>query len=317
MAVVKGGSAATGNLDANGNWVWTATVTPDQSIVTPAASGTPVDVELGFTSTSTGTATVAGVTQGQLKSVVNANAAVFDTATAGSTIFGWEIPYTPAGGTSKPEGVEVNCTGCTVTSATTFPTTTPHPTTLVAGTANQIFAALGSANITAVGPQNMLNITVQRPVVSLASPNTTTNIQVSGAYGTAPLKGRIAQLNGATSTNYDTFGGTSYSFTRNAHGGDTDLNGAVNFADFQLNLLPNLNTSGKTWQTGDFDGNGNVNFGDFQILLVNLNTTYTVGPTTPGAGAGLGAGGAVPEPASIAMLGLALLGGMGMIRRKR
>jgi len=313
MGVVKSGSAATGNLDANGNWVWTATVTPDLGIVT-GGTGTPVDVELGFASTSIGT--VAG--QGGLKTVANAAPTVFDAATAGNTIFGWETPYTPTGGTSKPEGIEVNCTGCTVTPWTAvYPTTGAHPTTLVAGTANQIFAALGSVNLTVPGPNNMLTIVTNRPVVTLAAPNTTNTIQVSGSYGTAPFKGRIAQINGATSQNYDTFGGTSYSFTRNAHGGDTDLNGAVNFADFQLNLLPNLNTSGKTWQTGDFDGNGNVNFGDFQILLVNLNTTYTVGPTTPGAGAGLGAGGAVPEPASIAMLGLALLGGLGIIRRKR
>src|SRR4051812_16438085 len=162
MSLIKSGTQAgtSGNLNANGNWSWTVTVTPDQTIVTPAASGTPVDVELGFSSTSNG----AAVGQGGLKAVTNATPSVFDTATAGNSIFGWEIPYTPAGGTSKPEGVEVNCTGCTVTSATTFPTTTPHPTTLVAGTANQIFAALGSANITAAGPQNMLNVEVQRPV---------------------------------------------------------------------------------------------------------------------------------------------------------
>src|SRR3954465_11501485 len=119
LGLVAGGTASNGHLDANGNWVWNAQVTVDQVAVT-GGGGSPVDVELGFTSSSTGA--VAG--QGGLKSVTNANPTVFDTATAGNTIFGWEIPYTPTGGTSKPEGVEVNCTGCTVTSATTFPTTT-------------------------------------------------------------------------------------------------------------------------------------------------------------------------------------------------
>src|SRR4051794_6965098 len=99
MSIIKGGTAASGNLSANGNWAWTATVTPDLALVT-GGTGTPVAVELGITSTSTGT--VAG--QGALKSVVNASPTVFDTSTPGTTIFGWETPYTPAGGTSKPEG---------------------------------------------------------------------------------------------------------------------------------------------------------------------------------------------------------------------
>jgi hypothetical protein len=252
--------------------------------IVTGGTGTPVAVELGIASTSTGT--VAG--QGGLVSVANATPSVFDTSTPGTTIFGWETPYTPAGGTSKPEGLEVNCTGCTVTNTAANPTTGGHPTTLVAGTANQIFAALGSANITVPGANNLLNITVTRPVVSLAAPNTTTNLQVSGAYNTG--KARIAQINGANSQNYDTFGGTSYSFTRNAHGGDTDLNGVVNFADFQLNLLPNLNTSGKTWQTGDFNVDGNVDLTDFTMLASNFNRTVTPAPSAD-------VGTTVPEPA--------------------
>jgi hypothetical protein len=297
LALISGGSAASGNLDASGNWVWTAQVTPDLAL---APSGTSMGLELGFTSSSTGA--VAG--QGGLINVTNASPSVFDTNNPGNQIFNWETTY---GSPLKPEGIEANCTGCTVTNAAA---NGGHASTVVAGTANQIYASLGSADITTAGAKNLLTITAKRPAVSLANPNTSDKIAISGSYSG---NGRIAQLSGANTANFDTFTG---SFTRNARGGDSDLNGQVNFADFQGAIALNYGQSGKTWQQGDFDGNGTVDFTDFQILATQYNTSYTVGPTSPGAGAGLGSA-AVPEPASIALLGLAMLGGMGLLGRKR
>jgi fibronectin-binding autotransporter adhesin len=83
--------------------------------------------------------------------------------------------------------------------------------------------------------------------------------------------------------------------------GDANLDFIVNGADLNT-VLSNYNRTGMTWQLGDFDNDGNVNGADLNAVLSNYNQT-----------AGLSA--AVPEPSTLALLGLGAVGLFGGVRR--
>jgi probable HAF family extracellular repeat protein len=84
--------------------------------------------------------------------------------------------------------------------------------------------------------------------------------------------------------------------------GDADLNGAVDFVDFQT-LLSHWEKTGAGWAGGDCNGDGVVDFLDFQNLL-----NYW----SPG-GSNF-AFSEAPEPATLTLI---LLGGMALLRRSR
>jgi hypothetical protein len=54
------------------------------------------------------------------------------------------------------------------------------------------------------------------------------------------------------------------------HYGDANLDGKIDFADFQI-LLDHWQVAGAGWACGDFTGSGTVDFSDFQKLLDNWN----------------------------------------------
>jgi hypothetical protein len=57
--------------------------------------------------------------------------------------------------------------------------------------------------------------------------------------------------------------------------GDANLDGVVNFADFQL-LAANFNRTGTSWDQGDFNYAGTTNFADFQLLAANFNDSTSL-----------------------------------------
>ena len=89
--------------------------------------------------------------------------------------------------------------------------------------------------------------------------------------------------------------------------GDANLDGRVDINDLTIVLSNFGKTSGMSWGTGDFLGDGKVNINDLTIVLANFGWNVWTSP------AGVGA---VPEPASLALLGLAVLVFLGFGRRR-
>lgn len=87
--------------------------------------------------------------------------------------------------------------------------------------------------------------------------------------------------------------------------GDADLSGTVDLADFST-VAANFNSSAARWSQGDFDYDGAVTLADFSRLAANHNQSLAAPAARPGA---------VPEPATVAMLLLVL--GLVPARRRR
>jgi hypothetical protein len=92
--------------------------------------------------------------------------------------------------------------------------------------------------------------------------------------------------------------------------GDADFDGQVTSADYtaiDANLGTNGVNLGQSWFKGDMDGDGNITSADYTGIDANLGK----GVGNPLAAQGLAA---VPEPASLSVLGI---GAIGLLSRRR
>jgi hypothetical protein len=272
-------SVTSGGLNAQGQYVWNVAITP-------TAAGTPLAAELGFRETTTGSQLIGA----------GKNAAVWDTDNPGLQIFNWETltDVDPGAGTNmQPVGLQVNAA------------------------TDEVFSALGSVDLAAGTAVQYVTISTKGPTLAAR----TSTLQVLGKHGTGSANGRIAEITGTTATNYSNFSGSA---VRTAHPGDANMDGTFNFTDV-VQISPNYQKAGLTsgWRGGDFDGNGTFNFTD--VVQISPSYQKSGGVNTPlnimgmpgGAGAALGGGSSVPEPASLAIAALGMLAALGFTMRRR
>ena len=88
------------------------------------------------------------------------------------------------------------------------------------------------------------------------------------------------------------------SFLLNLNPGDANGDGRVDINDLTI-VLANYNQTGMVWSQGEFTQSGTVDINDLTIVLANYNSTF---------GASAGGLAAVPEPCTLALIGIAVAG---------
>ena len=85
--------------------------------------------------------------------------------------------------------------------------------------------------------------------------------------------------------------------------GDANLDGKVDINDLTI-VLAHYGQTGTTWAQGEFTGDGTVDINDLTIVLAHYGQT---------AGASVGGMAAVPEPSTLALIGVAAIGLFGFV----
>lgn len=270
-------------LDASGNWQWLVQVNVDSGLFGPVneggGTGGSVATEIGFEALAadliSAAVDVSNFGETDGDNIVEAGEG---TPNPGESIFGWETTIDVGGGNMRAVGLQTD--------------------------GNEVFSAFGSRVFNTGGPKNYLTIVTDGPNTSVSGSLTTTLAWLGSQTGNAGL---LIQSSSAVNV--------SGSKSATAHTADANLDGRTNIDDLVL-LAGNFNNPA-TWAGGNFNGDAIANIDDLVLLAGAFNTGSGIPPgvTPPGAGAGLSAGGAVPEPSSLALLALGGLLAAGRRRR--
>src|SRR4029079_5093734 len=132
-----------------------------------------------------------------------------------------------------------------------------------------------------------------------------------------------AQVKGISGTQTDTFSGQTITPTSTlamyTYAGDANLDGQItgdDYAGIDFTILDPNNTGG--WFNGDFNYDGAVTGDDYSAIDFNILAQGAPFPTSGafGGSASLSGVPAVPEPASLSMLGLGAAALLGRRRRR-
>jgi hypothetical protein len=148
---------------------------------------------------------------------------------------------------------------------------------------------------------------------TLATTGNYTSIGVATASDVRPATATATGLwAGQTITGTDTL--VMYTY-----GGDATLDGKINIDDY-VKIDSGIASHLTGWANGDFNYDGVVNIDDYTTVIdANIGNQNGVFFTAGGVvdGGGVSGVSAVPEPASLTILGLGAMGLMGSRRRRR
>jgi len=142
--------------------------------------------------------------------------------------------------------------------------------------------------------------------ITVGTNSTDANVFASAAVQATPLPAGAVTAAGTVTTIVR--GDSVFTFGLNTNPaaglrpGDVNRDGTVNIGDFAI-LQNNFNGNPKTWDQGDVNDDNSANIGDFSVIQNNFNQSAPA-PVT-----------AIPEPASLAMAGLAVCGLLSARRR--